>query len=194
MWGVVEAPSGHRLAALEWGDPERERVGDRTATPEQLAALRRVDTLLTDPVSVLPSSAWAVQKVRAYVPSHYAVCINTSPPKDASQLLPLLPTRAANVLRDKSLTPSEGDVQASPDGGGPVEVQGRWVEYCAKLRTEEAREVVDALPGHDKESGYYETSITLRYRLTEGAHWWEGAGIRVEPYFPDGTFVHSDAG
>ena len=80
------------------------------ATPEQLAALRRVDALLTDTASVLPSSAWAVREVRAYVPTHYAVCIDTSPPKDASQLLSLLPTRAADVLRDKSRTRLEGDV------------------------------------------------------------------------------------
>ena len=31
--------------------------------------------LLTDTASVLPPSAWAVREVRAYVPTHYAVCI-----------------------------------------------------------------------------------------------------------------------
>ena len=80
------------------------------ATPEQLSALRRVDALLTDPASVLPSSAWAEREIRAYVPSHYAACIETYPQKDASQLLSLLPTRAADLLRDKSRTRRDGDV------------------------------------------------------------------------------------
>jgi hypothetical protein len=192
-WGVVEVPGGDRLVRLSWGDPGRgEHFGGTTATPEQLSALRRVDALLTDPASVLPSSAWAVREVRAYVPSHYAVCIHASPPKDASELLSLLPTRAADVLRGKSQIRYEGDVEASPDGGGPVAVQGRSVTYCSKLTTEEAREVAEALSGLDPAPG--QGKVRLAYRLAEGAHWWEGTSIWFEPYFPHGQVTCSACG
>ncbi len=61
---------------------------------------------------------------------------------------------------------------ASPRRGGPVEVQGRWVEYCSKLTTEEARDVAEALSGLDPEPA---PRRRLQYRLAEGAaHWWEG--------------------
>ena len=192
FWGIVEVPSGDRLARLGWDGLETgERRGGTIATPEQLSALRRVDALLTDPASVLPASAWAVREVRAYVPSHYAVCIETTPPKDESQLLSLLPTRAADLLRDKSRTRFEGDVMASPDGGGPVEVQGRWAQYCSKLTTEEAREVAEALSGLDPEPRL----ARLQYRLAEGAaHWWEGTVMWFEPYFPHGQVTCSVCG
>jgi hypothetical protein len=193
-WGVVEVPSGDRLVRLSWGDPSRgEYWGGTTATPEQLAALRRVDALLTDPASVLPSSAWVVRKIRAYVPTHYAVCIHTAPPKDASELLSLLPTRAADVLRDESRTRLEGDVEASPGGGGPVVVQGRFVTYCSKLTTEEARVVAEGLSGLDPDPGF-EGHVRLAYRLAEGAHWWEGTSLWFEPYFPHGQVTCSACG
>ena len=57
------------------------------------------------------------------MPSHYAVCIDTSPPKDPSQLLSLLPTRAADVLRDKGLKEPSRLVEAregAHGGGGPI--------------------------------------------------------------------------
>jgi hypothetical protein len=194
FWGVVEVPSGDRLVRLRWDGLETaERFGGTTATPEQLSALRRVDALLTDPVSVLPSSAWAVREIRAYVPSHYAVCIETNPPKDESQLLSLLPTRAADLLRDKSRIRVDGDVVASPEGGGPVEVQGRWVRYCSKLTTEEARELAESLSGLDHDPRL----ARLQYRLAEaapGAHWWEGSEMWFEPYFPHGQVTCSVCG
>ena len=192
-WGWVDVPSGDRLVRLSWGEPGRgEHHGGTTATPEQLSDLRRVDGLLTDPASVLPSSAWAVRKVRAYVPSHYDVCVHSSPPKNASDLLSLLPAQAADVLRDKGPAPLEGDVVASPDGGGPVAVQGRWVRYCSKLATEEAREVAEALSGLDPAPG--QGRVRLAYRLAQGAHWWEGTEIWFEPYLPHGQVADSASG
>jgi hypothetical protein len=190
-WGVVAVPRGERLIGLRWTD-EHIGVKGTTATPEQLSTLRRVDALLTDAASVLPSSAWAVREVRAYVPSHYEVCISTSPPKDASELLSLLPARAAGVLRDKSRTRLEGDVVASPQGGGPVAVQGRHVKYCSKLATEEAREVAEGLSGLDPDPG--QGKVRLAYRLAEGAHWWEGTSIWFEPYLPHGQVTDSASG
>jgi len=184
-WGLVEVPRGDRLVRLAW---LQAGPGEQTATPEQLSALRRVDALLTDPASVLPSSAWAVRDVRAYVPSHYAVCIDTSPPKDASHLLSLLPTRAADVLRDKSRTRLDGDVF---DAARNV-VLARSVTYCSKLATEEARAVADAFAGLDPDPRWQRH--TLAYRLAEGAHDWETTAIWFEPYFPHGQFTYSASG
>jgi hypothetical protein len=190
--GSVEVPDGDRLVRLTWHVGSDAVFKVVPATPEQLSALRRVDALLTDPASLLPSSAWAVREVRAYVPSHYAVCIDTAPPKNASELLSLLPTRAADVLRDKSRTRSEADVEASPEGGGPVAVQGRYVTYCSKLTTEEAREVAEALSGLDQPG--WEGYVRLSYRVAEGAHWWAGTSIWFEPYFPHGQVTCSACG
>ncbi len=117
-WGSVEVPDGDRLLRLHWDFPEPETDGEgTTGTPEQVSALRRVDALLTDPGSVLPASAWAVREIRAYVPSHYAVCIDTSPPTEIARPLSLLPARAEELLRDKSWARSESDVVEGREGG-----------------------------------------------------------------------------
>jgi hypothetical protein len=95
------------------------------------------------------------------------------------------------VLRDKSPTRLDGDVVASPEGGGPVAVQGRYVTYCSKLTTEEAREVVEALSGLDPDPGQ---GARLAYRLAQGVHWWETTTIWFEPYFPHGQVTCSACG
>jgi hypothetical protein len=194
-WGSVEVRDGDRFVGLQWvglGE-ESQRFEGPVATPEQISALLRIDALLSDPASVLPPSAWAVRKIRAYVPSHYQVCMQTAPPKDDSELLSLLPRRAAELLRDKSRTRLEGDVVASPDGGGPVAVQGRSVTYCSRLATEEARELAESLSGleHDPRLA------RLQYRLAAAApsaHWWEGSELWFEPFFPHGQVTCSVCG
>jgi hypothetical protein len=104
VW-TLEAPDGDRLARLETigagADYAVAHHQGTIATPEQLAALRRVDSLLVGSAPTLPASAWADRDVKAYVPSHYAACINTQPPKSAPQVLAMLPARAAQLLRDK---------------------------------------------------------------------------------------------
>ena len=105
----MKVRDGDRFVRLQWRAGEASADGPggaegTIATPKQLSALRRIDALLTDPTSALPSSAWAVREVKAYVASHYAVCLDTALPKDASYLLSLLPAQAADLLRDKSRT------------------------------------------------------------------------------------------
>jgi hypothetical protein len=205
-WGSVEVREGDRFVRLQWtgisgvqGSEEFHRHLDdlrnyfdgTIATPEQVSDLRRIDALATAPASVLPPSAWAVREIRAYVPSHYEVCIDSSPPNDASQLLSLLPTRAANVLRDKSRTQFEGGFEMQSDSG-PIEVPGRWVRYCSKLTTEDARVVADGLSGLDQDPRWHRA--TLAYRVADGAHDWEATAIWFEPYFPHGQFTRSDSG
>jgi hypothetical protein len=172
--GSVEVRDGDRFVRLQWrsaitdGDPEFEGT---MATPEQLSALRRIDALLTDPASVLPASAWAVRKVRAYVPSHFAVCLDTSPPRDASYVLSLLPAQAVDVLSDKSWTRLPGI--------------GRSATYCSKLPTDEAREVAAAVSSLERHLWPY----TLMYELAKGADNWPTTTISFDPYFPDGQFL-----
>lgn len=198
--GIVAVPDGDRHARLHvrgiatkndraGGQLVGEFVEGTLATPEQLSALRRVHALLTDPASVLPSSAWAVRKIGAYVPSHYAVCIDTSPPKDASELLSLLPARAADVLRDKSRTRRDGERYGSLKPDGPMGVLGRSAADCYKLATEEAREVAGTLSGLDPMPGW--GTHYLAYRVAEGINWWEETAISFEPYFPDGRIPDS---
>jgi hypothetical protein len=158
------------------------------ATPEQLSALRRVDALLTDPMAVLPPSAWAEREVRAYVPSHYAVCIDSSPPEDASHLLSLLPARAADLLRDKSRKRLGAEVLEAREGGRVV-VLGRSVTYCFKLTTEEAHEVAQALAGLDPEPGW--KRFALAYRVADPVNSLNPTKIWFEPYFPHGQIAFS---
>jgi hypothetical protein len=189
-WGSVEVRDGDRFVRLQWhtGITDDDPAFEGTiATPEQLSALRRIDALLTDPVSVLPSSAWAVGEVRAYVPSHYAVCIATSPPKVGSQLLSLLPARAADMLRDKSRTRFDGEAFGNTREDERMRVLGRTVTYCSKLTTEEAREVANIVSGLERPG--WTRPYTLVYLVAEGAHDWEATTISFDPYFPHGQFL-----
>ncbi|HSF60644.1 MAG TPA: hypothetical protein VLA69_03040 [Gaiellaceae bacterium] len=207
-WGSLQARDGDRLVRLQWRgipaegserfqeilDDMRKRFEGTIATPEQVSDLRRIDALLTDPASVLPTSAWAVPKIRAYVPSHYAVCIDTAPPKDASHVLSLLPPRAADVLRDKSRTSSEDDVVTNIDQEpGHMVVIGRSITYCSKLTTEEAREVAEALSGLDPDPGF-QGKVRLAYLLAEPVDNLNPTSIWFEPYFPHGQVTCSACG
>jgi hypothetical protein len=187
LWGAVDVRDGDRLVRLYWASVENFPRNEGTiATPQQLSALRRIDALLTDPTSVLPSSAWAVREVRAYVPSHYAICIDTSPPKDVSQLLSLLPAQAGDILRGKSRTRVEDDVVTNTREDERMRVVGRWVTHCSKLTTEDAREVANAVSGLEQDQTF--RPFSLVYRLAEGAHDWEATTISFDPYLPDGQF------
>ena len=198
--GIVEVPDGDHRVRLQWQELASIRANGGegvVATPEQLAALRRVDALFSDPASVLPPDAWAVRQVRAYVPAHYAVCIEATPPTDTSHLLSLLPARAADLLRGNSRTRTGRDlIWGSDTENGPVSGTVRAVTDCYKVATEAARDVADALSGLEHEPGYGDYG--LAYRVAEPvnngeATWptWNGEAtfptwLRIEAYLPDG--------
>ena len=198
----MAAPKGDRLALLwaaEIGVNDALDLKGTLATPDQLSALQRVNALLADPASALPSSAWSVQKVRAYVPSHYAVCIDTSPPPAppssawfVQRMLSMLPARAADLLRDKSRTRSEHDLFGGIDQdqeNGHVYLLGRAVTYCFKVETEQAREVAEALSRLEREPQW--DSYVLAYRVADGINGLAPTLLWFEPYFPDGRIPFS---
>jgi len=183
LWGAVQIREDDHLLGLSWSSAlfapahiRRARgVHGPTATREQVVDLLRIDALLTDRASVLPPSAWAVRKIRAYVPSHYATCLESySPTMDRSQLLSLLPRGAADVLRDKS---------ARREYGG--------AENCSKLTIQEAREVASALSGFEQGT----QGARLVYWLREGEHSPTTTPMLFfEPYFPHGQITCSACG
>jgi hypothetical protein len=183
FWGWAEAPRDGRLVRLRWDSPLFSSPGKRaTATPEQVSALRRLDALLGDPESVLPSSAWAVRKIRAYVPSHYSVCVTTAPPMGIAPLLSRLPVRAEKLLRDQSWTRSESDVVEAREGGVIV-VLGRSVSYCSEVPTEKAREVADALSGLEPDTDGRTNGLAYVVAEPVGL---TSTAIGLEPLLPHG--------
>jgi hypothetical protein len=181
-WGLVDVHDGDRIVRLPWRPrSENDYYYEGTlATPEQLAELRRVDALFTDPTSVLPASAWADRDVKGYVASHYAACIHRWRPKKVPQPLSLLPPRAAELLRGK--TRAEGDWM---EGGLPG-------LQCFKLTTEEAREVNKALSGLEPPSELERFTAQGNgpvYRVAKIGHP-ARTDIWLTPYFPDGRFTY----
>jgi hypothetical protein len=175
-WGTVEARDGDHFVGLHWGrwSGPAGRADGPIATPEQASDVLRLDSILTEPSSLLPASAWAVRKIRAYVPSHYQVCMDTPPQKNVSELLALLPAPAANLLRAKGLKGSE-------------------IGYCAKLTTEEAREVAEPFSGRDHDPRF--SNVILGYRLAEPiAKTLDPTSIWFEPYLPHGQITCSSCG
>ena len=175
LWGFVRIREDDHLLGLQWSRAgwAPARIHGLTATREQVVDLLRIDALLTDRASVLPPSAWAERKIRAYVPSHYATCLY-SPTMDRSQLLSLLPRGAADLLRDKS-----------------ARRENAFAGNCSKLTIQEAREVASALSGFEK--GF--RGARLVYWLREGEHSPETTPMLFfEQYFHHGQITCSACG
>ncbi len=178
LWGFVQVRDGDRLIRVNWEAPSLnpEKDDGTIATPEQVSALVRVDALVTDAASWLPASAWEVRKIRAYVPSRYAICLavgGPGPPIEPSRILPLLPERAQDLLRARPFAPWGG---------------------CTDLTTAEARALGDALIAAGLEQFRDDQRIdlsVLAYRLEISGR--IGA-VFFEPYLPHGEFTCSPCG
>jgi hypothetical protein len=195
--GTIQARNGERLVRVRWMNRAhlRDVLSDfpgtyagMTATPEQERALERLDALLVDPAAWLPASAWQDRRVRAYVPSRYAVCWAHRPEQGPDQptpptlepfhILTLLPAGASDVLRRGS----------SPRRG------------CAVVLTEDARAVARALEaaGLEKRGGgegpgsYNEFGLGYRFKAPD-----ERPGyvyISFEPTLPHGEWICTPCG
>ena len=101
---VVQVRTGGRLVTVQWGCPPWGPTPPRrpswvVATKAQTRAISRLGDLLADLKSGLPRSAWKDPKLRAYVPSRYAIC-SEGPSRD----LAWLPPEARALLRGKMRT------------------------------------------------------------------------------------------
>jgi hypothetical protein len=149
--------------------------------------LDRLVERLTDPVSWLPASAWAVREVRAYVPSRFATCYgawDADPPLSAERIVDLLPAAAGDALRGKPTTRSETLV------GAPGNFEPE-VDTCSDLSTQEARDVTEALDAAGIERV---NARVLEYRFEAATGRRETVHVYLEPYLPHGETTCSACG
>jgi hypothetical protein len=187
--GLLWVPDGERHTLVDYGCAAGGGPDRRAATEEQTRALVRLEELLADPQSALPTSAWQDQTVRAYVPSRYGICLFDSDPNDigpattgpgepdlppdpgplVEQLLSLLPAPAAEVLR------------------GTETVTGvHTASQCRVVTTDEARLLDQALTDAGAERSDSSTPPVLGYHLDYPGQDGAGIGIQFEPLLPDG--------
>jgi hypothetical protein len=132
--------SPHNVIQVRIGDRLVRVHGERTAASNWRNEFpKRLRERLADPASWLPASAWADRRIRAYVPSRYAIyyggLIQTV---DRSRLLPLLPAAAEDLLGSKESVPRHGRT-GDPSSEYPI------TRYVSTLTTDEARELARAL-------------------------------------------------
>jgi hypothetical protein len=72
-------------------------------TAEQASALERLDARLED-LAWLPTSAWEDPEMGAFVPSRYAVCLETEQEVGIDAVLASLPQPAEDLLRTRDRT------------------------------------------------------------------------------------------
>jgi hypothetical protein len=149
--------------------------------------LDRLVERLTDPVSWLPASAWAVREARAYVPSRFSVCYGASgadPPLSSQRILDLLPATAADALRRKPTT----RVETLFGAPGNFKLEG---DTCSDLSTHDAREVMDELDAAGIEQA--QPRVRLSYRFAAPTRGRE-VHVYLEPYLPHGEITCSVCG
>jgi hypothetical protein len=156
-------------------------------TPEQERALERLDALLTYPGARLPASAWEDKRIRAYVPSRFAVCYKgfpaevSDPQSTPSRILSLLPPDARTILRGKETVRRKGQRGWA---GGPYYPS---VSDCAMVPTVEARALAKALD----DAGIQRTDPAhgLAYSFAIAGPIRETGQVQFEPLLPDGQWT-----
>jgi hypothetical protein len=145
-----------------------------------------------DPVLLpdqLPASAWADATIRPYVPSGYAACLILENWEDPfqestvslSEKLAMLPTAAADLLRDREEVLSDS-YDASSD--------------CVGMTTAEARLLDEALSnaGLEQDDGRNGSLLEYHVVLDRAAPDAWRLGVWFEPILPDGTITCSSCG
>ena len=156
------------------------RNGDRLVPLRWASDLKRLEARLTNPGSWLPASAWKQPKIRAYVPSRFAVCAGVvvgDPPKPQqmrpARIVALLPEAAQNVLRGRDW---------NARGAGPG---------CFAVTTNEARSLAKALDGAGPAAARKGGAINLNYRFDApgpSRQVW----ISFDPFLPHGQLTYSE--
>ena len=159
---------------------------EQRLTPEGVDLVRRQDPLKLH--ELLPSSAWADETIRPYVPSRYAAChyvrdaVGPALTLERPEMLSLLPATAADLLSGQETEPP---VDYLVPMGNDRDV----VADCLALTTEDARSFDEALraAGIEPDDRY-----VFQYEL--GGPGETTLVIDLEPVFPDGTVNCSDCG
>jgi hypothetical protein len=179
---------GDRLVRVTWfgfGCPRAK--GAQTATPGQASALQRLVARLADLTAWLPAGAWKDRKIRAYVPSRYAIQYGAQPQSlEASRILALLPAPARELLGAKDRTRTRGFYGFA---GGPMRVV---YGYSSEVTTEEARALAAALDdaGVKREQGAYALAYSGKAPGPRGNTF----SITFEPILPHGGSTCSACG
>ena len=179
---------GDRLVRVTWFGFRCPRAkGAQTATPGQAGALQRLVARLADPTAWLPAGAWKDRKIRAYVPSRYAIQYGAQPQSlEASRILALLPAPARELLRAKDRTRTQGFYGFA---GGPMRVV---YGYSSEVTTEEARALAAALDdaGVKRGQGAYALAYSGKAPGPSGNTF----SITFEPILPHGESTCSACG
>ena len=169
---------------------------EQRLTPEGVVLVRGQHNLLQkDPLhldSWLPASAWADKQMRPYVPTTFAACLlqfdpfgpiaervypQPGPPVERSKILALLPTAAADLLRDKEAVPPVDDAAD-----------------CLGLTVEEARLLDGALRAGGLEQDAKQNKYVLQYHRDAPGPGTTRITVNFEPRFPDGSVGCSPCG
>jgi hypothetical protein len=135
---------------------------------------------LVQAASWLPESAWEDKRLRAYVPSEFAVCYDGGrQPVAPRSIVESLPAAAADLLLNKDWV-SVMDTST----GRETEV----AEYCWVVGTDEALTIVGALDGAGAQRGT--GAYVLDYVLEDPRQ----ARIAFEPVLPNGDWTCSPCG
>jgi len=148
------------------------------ATPQQANARDRLVGRLANPESWLPASAWKQPKIRAYVPSRFAVCASLIVsdklrPMGTARIVALLPKAAQSELRGR-------------DWNAPGAEPG-----CFAVTTKGARSLAKALDdaGPVKKGGAFHLNYRFDAPSPSRQVW-----IVFEPYLPHGETTCSACG
>lgn len=158
------------------------RNDGRLVQLERTSEIGALIARFVDPASWLPASAWEDPKIRAYVPSRHAVCIQTatSGPIEPTVVSTVLPATVEGSLRARELVQLPDEL--APGGGR--------VLRCSGVTTEEARAISEAL-----EDAGFERDGAEAHRLTYRRSVSEPIGtslsIWFEPYLPHGEPINS---
>ncbi len=164
------------------------RKGDRLVPLRWASDLKRLEARLIDPQLWLPASAWKQRKIRAYVPSRFAVCAaavvvsDIDKPRQGrivqmgpARIVALLPAAAQKVLRGRAW---------NARGAGPG---------CFAVTTNEARSLAKALDGAGHATARKGGAINLNYKFDApgpSRQVW----ISFDPFLPHGEVTCSQCG
>jgi hypothetical protein len=185
----IRVRDGDRLVRVTWFGFRCPRAkGAQTATPGQASALQRLVARLADLTAWLPAGAWKDRKIRAYVPSRYAIQYGAQPQSlEASRILALLPAPARELLRAKDRTRTRGFYGFA---GGPMRVV---YGYSSAVTTKEARALAATLDDAGIKRGQ-EGAYALSYSGKAPGPRGNTFSITFEPILPHGGSTCSACG